>query len=91
MADCAIGGGPGTFGPMPRVKEFPDELFVRMPADTKRRLEELAGASPVPAVWFRQFILDAIATEEAKRARAAKREASGGPGVRLKEKGEQNG
>ena len=78
MADCAIGGGPGTFGPMPRVKEFPDELFVRMPADTKRRLEEMAGASPVPAVWLRQFILDAMAAEEAKRTRAAKRAAKDG-------------
>lgn len=79
MADCAIGGGPGTVGPMPRVKEFPDEIFVRMPADTKRRLEELAGSAPVPAVWLRQFLLDAIDAEEAKRVRAAKRaEKTGG-------------
>lgn len=75
MADCAIGGGAGTVGSMPRQKEFPDDLFIRMPADTKRRLEELAGAAPVPAAWLRQFLLEAIAAEEAKRARAAKRAA----------------
>lgn len=51
---------------MPRPKQLPDEVFVRMPEGTKKRLEALSAASPVPAVWLRQFLLDAIDAAERK-------------------------
>jgi hypothetical protein len=59
---------------MPRQKQLPDELFIRMPADTKRRLEALAGAVPVPATWLRQFLLDAIDTAERRRGSEHKKD-----------------
>jgi hypothetical protein len=67
MRDCASGNEPRKLPGMARPTEFPDDIFVRMPPETKRRLRRLAEADPVPAVWLRQFLLKAIVAEEELR------------------------
>ena len=67
MTDCAIGSGAGKNGRMPPKPKFTEDLFVRMPAGTKARLERLAGQAPVPAAYLRDLLLNAIEAEEARR------------------------
>lgn len=67
MTDCAIGSGAGKNGRMPPKPKFTEDLFIRMPPDTKARLERLAGQSPVPAKYLRELLLAAIEAEERRR------------------------
>lgn len=50
----------GMITPMPRPKQLPDEVFVRMPPGTKALMEQLSGTSPTPSAWVRQTLIEVL-------------------------------